>query len=92
MPSTPLNCWEMQGCGREPGGTHARLHGVCPATRPGAYDGINDGRHGGRYCWRVAGTFCGGEVQGTFAEKVSDCGQCEFFLKVLKEEGKQFRT
>ncbi|MDH3390750.1 MAG: hypothetical protein OEL85_03000 [Desulfobulbaceae bacterium] len=28
---------------------------------------------------RVAGTLCGGEVQGTFALKLGNCQKCEFY-------------
>jgi len=30
-------------------------------------------------CWEVAGTFCKGEVQGKFAQKLKDCGKCEVY-------------
>jgi signal transduction histidine kinase/DNA-binding response OmpR family regulator/HAMP domain-containing protein len=30
-------------------------------------------------CWEVAGTFCRGEVQGTFAQKLGDCRKCEVY-------------
>jgi hypothetical protein len=30
-------------------------------------------------CWLVAGTFCGGEVQGKFAEKIESCTECKVF-------------
>ena len=30
-------------------------------------------------CWQVAGTFCGGKVQGAFANKYSNCTQCEVY-------------
>ena len=33
----------------------------------------------GHSCWRVAGTMCGGKVQGVFAEKLSNCKTCEFY-------------
>jgi hypothetical protein len=36
-----------------------------------------------RYCWRIAGTFCDDDVQGTFAEKALTCSKCEFFLRVV---------
>ena len=36
----------------------------------------------GRGCWRVAGTMCGGKVQGTFAEKMDNCQQCDFYKLV----------
>lgn len=30
-------------------------------------------------CWFIAGTYCGGEVQGTFAQKITDCAACEVY-------------
>ncbi|MFQ5480468.1 MAG: response regulator [Thermodesulfobacteriota bacterium] len=30
-------------------------------------------------CWEVAGTLCGGEVQGTSARKLKDCRKCDVF-------------
>lgn len=30
-------------------------------------------------CWLVAGTFCRGEVQGQFANKLKDCRKCEVY-------------
>ncbi len=30
-------------------------------------------------CWQVAGTFCRGEVQGTFAQKFISCSECEVY-------------
>ncbi len=30
-------------------------------------------------CWEVAGTLCGGVVQGTFARKLKDCRECEVY-------------
>jgi signal transduction histidine kinase/DNA-binding response OmpR family regulator len=31
-------------------------------------------------CWQVAGTYCGGEVQGEFAQKYENCSQCEVYV------------
>ena len=33
----------------------------------------------GTQCARVAGTLCGGKVQGIFALKLSSCLQCDFY-------------
>ncbi len=63
-----LNCWEFMRCGREAGGENADTLGVCP-TYP---------NHGHR-CATVAGTFCGGIIQGTFASKGAQCEACEFY-------------
>ncbi|RJR14736.1 MAG: PAS domain S-box protein [Nitrospiraceae bacterium] len=30
-------------------------------------------------CWKVAGTYCGGQVQGAFAQKYGHCNQCSVF-------------
>lgn len=30
-------------------------------------------------CWQLAGTFCGGVVQGFFAKKYGDCRKCDVF-------------
>jgi hypothetical protein len=82
-----LNCWEAKKCGREPGGAKVGELGVCPATIDTSSQGLNAGENGGRICWAVAGTFCGGKVQGTFAEKQISCMICEFFKKTKEEEG-----
>lgn len=74
-------------CSREPGGIKTDELGVCPAAADTSYEGINSGARGGRICWAVAGTFCEGEIQGTFAEKRDSCIGCRFYKKVQKEEG-----
>ncbi len=30
-------------------------------------------------CWQIAGTFCGGKVQGSFAQKIENCLDCIVF-------------
>lgn len=75
-------------CGREPGGNQVRYLGICPASIDVSYDGLNNGENAGRLCWAVAGTFCGGEIQGTFAEKRQNCLKCSFFKLVRDEEDK----
>lgn len=81
-----LNCWEYMKCGREPGGTKVNEFGICPAAADLSFDGINSGICGGRICWAVAGTFCDGKVQGTFAEKRESCMSCSFYKTVQEEE------
>jgi len=63
-----MNCWEFKKCGRERGGARAVELGVCPAF---PIDGHN--------CARVAGTLCGGKVQGIFAMKLASCMDCDFY-------------
>ena len=85
-----LNCWEFTGCGREPEGKKIRGIGACPVTIDSSLDGVNRGKDGGRCCWRVAGTLCNGEVQGTISSKFMSCIDCEFLKKVQHEEGSDF--
>ncbi len=80
------NCWEVLSCGREPGGATVGELGVCPAATDASVDGVNGGRYGGRVCWTIAGTFCGGSIQGTSAKKRLTCLHCEFFDRVQREE------
>jgi hypothetical protein len=82
-----LNCWEFKKCGREQGGTKASELGVCPASAEPRVKGTNGGKNGGRACWAISGTLCGGNVQGTFAAKVGNCLKCEFYQLVGTEEG-----
>jgi coenzyme F420-reducing hydrogenase beta subunit len=81
------NCWEYKKCGREIGGTKTKELGECPAATATKGNGLNRGKNGGRACWAIAGTLCGGKVQGSFAMKVSNCLQCEFYQLVRAEEG-----
>ena len=87
MAPPKINCWEYKKCGREPGGIKSYELGICPAAIDNSFDGINRGKNAGRFCWAVAGTFCGGSPQGTFAEKRASCLGCDFFNKVRNEEG-----
>jgi len=90
MPMKRHNCWEVKRCGREPGGTCAERFGICPAALPSDFDGINNGDGAGRFCWAIAGTFCQGKQQGTFAKKLMSCLQCEFLKQVNEDEGRNF--
>lgn len=85
-----LNCWEFKKCGREPGGDKSKELGICPAAIEVRTEGVHGGKKGGRACWVVAGTLCGGKVQGTYAEKEHNCLACEFYNLVSKEEENNF--
>jgi hypothetical protein len=80
------NCWDVIDCGRGPGGRLVDTHGVCQVAVDMTYHGINRGTNAGRYCWRVDGTACHGEPQGSFSKKAEECGKCEFFHMVCEEE------
>jgi hypothetical protein len=68
--SSKIKCWEYMKCCRDKDATTK-----CPA-----YSNF------GRICWAVAGTFCAGKVQGTFAQKYEDCRKCKFYQKVKNRE------
>ncbi len=63
-----MNCWEYKKCGREKGGANTGQLGVCAAYPDN-----------GKTCARIAGTLCGGKTQGSFAMKLADCVQCDYY-------------
>lgn len=85
-----LNCWEFKKCGREPGGRKAAELGVCPSAVCEDLNGAHGGKNAGRSCWVIAGTLCGGTVQGTFAAKYKNCEVCDFYKTVKAEERGDF--
>lgn len=76
------NCWEIKKCGREKGGSKISESGECPASKEGL----------GHSCWVIAGTFCEGVVQGTVAQKLVSCMECDVckrYDRLLGPEGKE---
>jgi hypothetical protein len=86
------NCWEFKNCGREERGAKATELGVCPSAIEKRTNGVNSGKNGGRACWAIAGTLCGGAVQGSYIVKVGNCMKCDFYQNVINDEGKDFQT
>ena len=86
------NCWEFKKCGRQPGGERVADLGLCPASTETRADGLNGGRNGGRICWALTGTLCGGKVQGAFAQKLESCVACDFYQLVRAEQGKEIKS
>lgn len=84
------SCWEIKKCGREIDGSNVEELGICPASISNEYNNINNGLYGGRFCWAIAGTFCQGIVEGTFAKKLWNCLNCDFLKSVHYEEGGNF--
>ena len=84
---TRVNCWEFRDCRRA---ASSEVATACPAHTALHLDGVNEGERGGRICWAVAGTFCGGVVQVTFAEKQTSCMACDFFKTVRAEQAGNF--
>ncbi len=86
------NCWEFKRCGREPGGSKVSELGVCVAAADHHANGFLGGTNAGRACAYVAGTLCGGEVQGEYAQKIRACFDCDFYRALQKEHGGDFNA
>lgn len=43
------------------------------------------GKHHMR-CWLIAGTFCDGEIQGRFAQKLATCTDCDVYAGAVKQD------
>ena len=82
-----VNCWEFKKCERQPGGAKVDELGVCPAATMAAANGYCGGKNGGRACAYIAGTFCGGTVQGDSSAKEKHCAECAFYQALKKEHG-----
>ena len=87
-----LNCFEFQQCGRESSDGFFGDEDTCPTSTKQCTNGVNDGVNGGRACWAIAGSFCGGEAACTFARQVKSCLDCDFYQMVRAEEGDKFVT
>jgi hypothetical protein len=85
-----INCWEFHGCGCQPGGKNADLHNPCPIPLDEKYDGINNGKNAGRYCWKVIGTMSDAEPKCTEAMKIRECTKCDFFQLVKVQQRDSF--
>jgi hypothetical protein len=80
-----LNCWEIKKCARQKGGKKVKELGECIASKEGM----------GHSCWAVAGTLCGGKIQGTTAQKIGYCTTCkvyEIYNRSKGELGKLVKT
>jgi hypothetical protein len=87
---TKQNCWEYMQCGREPGGSNMEKYGICAAAIAYNYHGTNHGTSAGRFCWKIAGTFCAETIKGLFAREILSCMECPFFQQVKMQEGRDF--
>jgi len=74
-----LNCWEIENCGREEGGSRVKELGECIASK----------EEMGHSCWIIAGTLCGGKVQGSLAQKNGFCTSCNVYKLYNRSSGKQ---
>jgi hypothetical protein len=86
-----INCWEFMKCGKEPREDRIKGKGdCCPIAENRYLWGRNRGLYAGRSCWKVPGTLCDGTVLASYAEKMRDCAQCNFFQQVKCEEASRF--
>lgn len=85
-----VNCWEYMKCGCEPGGNNTQEQGTCPAATAKIYQGVNGGVQAGRFCWKIVGTMCFDAIKGKFAQEITSCMQCPFFIEDKEEEGISF--
>jgi len=79
------NCWEILNCGRQKGGLKIRELGECIVSK----------ERFGHSCWAIAGTLCGGVVQGTHAEKEKNCVLCDVYKlynRQIGSEGQRIAT
>ena len=60
--------------------------GICPVTVFSDLNGSHGGTNAGRSCWVIAGSLCGGKIQGTYAKKLNNCWRCDFMNTVKREE------
>jgi hypothetical protein len=49
---------------------------------------VRDSDRGQASYWYIAGTLCGGKVQGAFATKLANCRDCGFYQLASQEEGR----
>ncbi len=73
------NCWDIKKCGRQKGGEKVAELGECVASIEGL----------GHSCWAIAGTLCGGVVQGTVAQKEGNCVNCDVHKDYNRVAGKK---
>jgi hypothetical protein len=76
------NCWEIMNCGRAKGGWMVAELGECIASVTGL----------SHSCWAIAGTLCGGIVQGTTAQKEGNCRKCYVFQLYDRSTGTYGKT
>ncbi|MCI5141605.1 MAG: hypothetical protein D3909_07730 [Candidatus Electrothrix sp. ATG1] len=83
-----VNCWEFKKCGRETGGRNLSVFGICSVPVEFGFDGVNDGKNGGRSCWIIRESACEQVMRQCCVQEIRECRQCEFFTSVLKSKVK----
>ena len=82
-----INCWEYNHCDGGWDDLDTAGSVACPVLLFTSADGLNHGTNGGRICWSIAGSFCGGTSEGKLARERFSCMSCNFYSLVEQEEG-----
>ncbi len=85
------NCWEVNKCGREPGGEKQKALGICPVSTFESADGFLGGENGGRACVFIIGKLAPERPAEGCVKDDGDCFNCKFFKKMKKKHKKTFR-
>ena len=86
MSANRLNCCNFKRCGREPGGRNISIFGVCSAPVAIGFDGMNNGRNGGRSCWIIRESACEQVMRKCCVQEIRECRQCDFYCFVNESE------
>ena len=84
------NCWDYMLCGLEHGGEAIGESGSCSVVKYSGFNRVNGGYNGGRYCWKIVGTFPDNDTCCPHALEIGDCTLCKFYKIVKNEEGENF--
>ena len=74
---------------RARGGNNAKKLGVCPAALPNKYDGVNNGKYGGRFCWVINKT-TDNAIVDNHAKKLWECIDCNVLKLIQIDEDSNF--
>jgi hypothetical protein len=86
MGQNKINCWDFHKCGRDIENKRVDGSSICPALLETGLNGIHGGKNGGRVCWIIPGTLCGGWTQRKLVPKYVLCRLCNFKKTVFKDE------
>ncbi|MBF0357065.1 MAG: hypothetical protein HQL70_00585 [Magnetococcales bacterium] len=84
-----VNCWDFQRCGFGPKECKGDDDKICPAASHKHADGFLGGENGGRACYFIADTICGGSPM-TPEQKKERCNSCSFFHTLSNKYGETF--
>ena len=86
MNERKINCWEFQKCGREPGGKNIDKYGVCFVPVSIEYNGINDAKNEGRFCWSLRESACENIMRKCRVNEIKECRRCTFYIFIQESD------